>query len=314
MPQTDRILVVGSNGQIGTELVIRLREIYGQSNVIAADIKDADKETIKQFGPYETLNVLNAKRLFEVVQQYKITQIYLLAALLSATAEKNIKFAWDLNMNGLFNVLDLTNEKHIAKVYWPSSIAVFGPTTPAIKTPQATIMEPTTVYGISKQTGERWCEYYFQKYGVDVRSLRYPGLIGWKSAPGGGTTDYAVHIFHEAKKSENYTCFLSENTRLPMMYMSDAIDATLQIMNAASNQVKIRSSYNVNGLDFTPKEIAQEIKKYHPAFEIAYEPDFRQAIADSWPDSIDDASAREDWGWKPSFDLSKLVKEMIDHV
>ena len=314
MPQTDRILVVGSNGQIGTELVIRLREIYGQSNVIAADIKDADKETIKQFGPYETLNVLNAKRLFEVVQQYKITQIYLLAALLSATAEKNIKFAWDLNMNGLFNVLDLAKEKHIAKVYWPSSIAVFGPTTPAIKTPQATIMEPTTVYGISKQTGERWCEYYFQKYGVDVRSLRYPGLIGWKSAPGGGTTDYAVHIFHEAKKSENYTCFLSENTRLPMMYMSDAIDATLQIMNAASNQVKIRSSYNVNGLDFTPKEIAQEIKKYHPAFEIAYEPDFRQAIADSWPDSIDDASAREDWGWKPSFDLSKLVKEMIDHV
>jgi nucleoside-diphosphate-sugar epimerase len=314
MTDTERILVVGSNGQIGTELVMRLREIYGHANVIAADIKDADKETLKQFGPYETLNVLNAKRLFEVVQQYKITQIYLLAALLSATAEKNIKFAWDLNMNGLFNVLDLAKEKHIAKVYWPSSIAVFGPSTPKLNTPQFTVMEPNTVYGISKQTGERWCEYYFEKYGVDVRSLRYPGLIGWKSAPGGGTTDYAVHIFHEAKKSGEYTCFLSENTRLPMMFMSDAIDATVSLMQAESQKVKIRSSYNVAGLDFTPEEISKELMKYYPQFKMKYASDFRQAIADSWPGSIDDTEARKDWGWKPKFDLTKLVKEMVENV
>lgn len=314
MAAIERILVIGSNGQIGTELVLRLREIYGHQNVIAADIKDADKETLRQFGPYETLNVLNAKRIFEVVQHYNITQIYLLAALLSATAEKNIKFAWDLNMNGLFNVLDLAKEKHISKVYWPSSIAVFGPSTPKLNTPQYTVMEPNTVYGISKQTGERWCEYYFEKYNVDVRSLRYPGLIGWKSAPGGGTTDYAVHIFHEAKKSGKYTCFLSEETRLPMMYMPDAIDATVNIMMADSEKVKIRSSYNISGVDFTPKEIANELKRYYPDFQIDYQPDFRQAIADSWPGSIDDSFARKDWGWNPKFDLSAMCKEMVEHI
>ncbi len=314
MADTDRILIIGSNGQIGTELVMRLREIYGHNNVIAADIKDADKETLRQFGPYETLNVLNAKRIFEIVQHYKITQIYLLAALLSATAEKNIKFAWDLNMNGLFNVLDLAKEKHIKKVYWPSSIAVFGPSTPKLNTPQYTVMEPNTVYGISKQTGERWCEYYFQKHGVDVRSLRYPGLIGWKSAPGGGTTDYAVHIFHEAKKSGKYTCFLSEETRLPMMYMPDAIDATVNIMQADASLIKIRSSYNISGVDFTPKEIAAELKKYYPEFSIDYAPDFRQEIANSWPGSMDDSFARKDWNWSPKFDLPKMVKEMVENI
>lgn len=314
MADTERILVVGSNGQIGTELVMRLREMYGHNNVIAADIKDADKETLRKFGPYETLNVLNAKRLFEMVQQYKITHIYLLAALLSATAEKNIKFAWDLNMNGLFNVLDLAKEKHIQKVYWPSSIAVFGPTTPKLNTPQYTVMEPNTVYGISKQTGERWCEYYFQKHGVDVRSLRYPGLIGWKSAPGGGTTDYAVHIFHEAKKTGTYECFLSEDTRLPMMYMPDAIDATIDIMLADADKIKIRSSYNISGVDFTPQEITQEIKNYYPDFKITYKSDFRQQIADSWPGSIDDSFARKDWDWKPKFDLSKMVKDMVENI
>ena len=314
MTDTERILVVGSNGQIGTELVMRLREMYGHNNVIAADIKDADKETLRKFGPYETLNVLNAKRLFEMVQQYKITHIYLLAALLSATAEKNIKFAWDLNMNGLFNVLDLAKEKHIKKVYWPSSIAVFGPTTPQLNTPQYTVMEPNTVYGISKQTGERWCEYYFQKHGVDVRSLRYPGLIGWKSAPGGGTTDYAVHIFHEAKKTGTYECFLSEDTRLPMMYMPDAIDATIDIMLADADKIKIRSSYNISGVDFTPQEITQEIKNYYPDFKITYKSDFRQQIADSWPGSIDDSFARKDWDWKPKFDLSKMVKDMVENI
>jgi len=220
-------------------------------------------------------------------------------------------FAWDLNMNGLFNVLDLAKEKHIDKVYWPSSIAVFGPTTPRINTPQFTIMEPNTVYGISKQTGERWCEYYFNKYAVDVRSLRYPGLIGWKTAPGGGTTDYAVHIYHEAIKNNSYECFLSENTTLPMMFMDDAIKATLDLMHSNPDNIKVRSSYNLAGMSFSPKEIASEIKNYFPEFQITYNPDSRQAIADSWPQSIDDSVARKEWGWKPSFDLKKMSEEMI---
>ncbi len=314
MKVKEKILVIGSSGQIGGELVEGLRLIYGQESVIASDIKDLDKESLKAEMPYETLNVLNGKRIFEIVQKYEITQIYLLAALLSATAEKNPMFAWDLNMNGLFNVLDLAKEGHIKKVYWPSSIAVFGPSTPRLNTPQYTIMEPNTVYGISKQTGERWCEYYFNKYNVDVRSLRYPGLIGYKSAPGGGTTDYAVHIYHEAIKHQQYECFLSENTALPMMYMPDAIKATLDLMHADAEKVKIRSSYNLSGMSFSPKEIAAEICNHYPNFKITYQPDSRQQIADSWPQSIDDSAAQQDWGWKAAFDLKKMSDDMFKHL
>jgi nucleoside-diphosphate-sugar epimerase len=308
------VLVIGSSGQLGGELVDKLRSIYGHDNVIASDIKDLDKEALKHAAPYEVLNVLNAKRMFEIVRKYDVKKIYLLAALLSATAEKSPMFAWDLNMNGLFNVLDLAKEGHINQVYWPSSIAAFGPTTPRINTPQFTIMEPTTVYGISKQTGERWCEYYFNKYNVDVRSLRYPGLIGWKSAPGGGTTDYAVHIFHEAIKNNTYECFLSADTALPMMYMDDAIKATVDLMLADSNKIKVRGSYNLGGISFTPEQIAEEIKNYYPDFTITYKPDFRQAIADTWPASIDDTVAQNDWGWRNEFDLKKMVKVMFDNL
>lgn len=307
-----RILVIGSMGQIGTELVEELRIKYGVENVIAADIKDVDKKS--KTGPYETLNVLNAKRLFEIIKQYNIGEVYLLAALLSATAEANIKFAWDLNMNGLFNVLDLAKEKQIDKVYWPSSIAVFGPNTPKQNTPQYTIMEPSTVYGISKQTGERWCEYYFNKFGVDVRGLRYPGLIGYKSAPGGGTTDYAVHIFHEAMKEKRYECFLNESTMLPMMYMPDAIRATISIMESDASKIKIRSGYNIAGMSFTPNEIAAEIRKHIPEFSISYRPDSRQQIADSWPQSINDKEAREDWGWLPKYDLNEMTADMLKNI
>lgn len=314
MSAKEKVLVIGSSGQIGGELVEGLRAIYGQDAVIASDIKDLDKEALKSLAPYETLNVLNSKRIFEIVKKYEITQIYLLAALLSATAEKNPMFAWDLNMNGLFNVLDLAKEGHIKKVYWPSSIAVFGPTTPRVNTPQYTIMEPNTVYGISKQTGERWCEYYFNKFGVDVRSLRYPGLIGYKSAPGGGTTDYAVHIYHEAIKHQQYECFLSENTALPMMYMPDAIKATIDLMHADASKVKIRSSYNLNGMSFSPKEIAQEICEHYPNFKITYNPDSRQQIADSWPQSIDDSAAQNDWGWKATFNLKTMSDDMFKHL
>jgi nucleoside-diphosphate-sugar epimerase len=309
----DMILVIGSSGQIGTELVEELRRVYGSSNVIASDI-NKPATNLQEEGPFEVLNVLDKQRIVEIIEKYKVTQVYLLAALLSATAEKNPAFGWELNMVGLFNILDLAKEGKIKKVYWPSSIAVFGPTTPRQNTPQHTITEPTTVYGISKFAGERWCEYYFQKYGVDVRGLRYPGLIGYKSAPGGGTTDYAVHIFHEALKSGSYECFLKENTVLPMMYMPDAIRATIGIMEAPSEKVKIRSSYNVAGMSFSPAEIAQEIKKSIPEFTISYKPDFRQQIADSWPESINDQSARIDWGWANDFDLSKMCEEMIKNL
>jgi nucleoside-diphosphate-sugar epimerase len=311
MKAKEKILVIGSSGQIGGELVEGLRTIYGQESVIASDIKDLDNYALITAAPYETLNVLDKNRIFEIVQKYEITQIYLLAALLSATAEKNPMFAWDLNMNGLFNVLDLAKEGHIKKVYWPSSIAVFGPTTPRVNTPQYTIMEPNTVYGISKQTGERWCEYYFNKYNVDVRSLRYPGLIGYKSAPGGGTTDYAVHIYHEAIKHQQYECFLSENTSLPMMYMPDAIKATIDLMHAEAEKVKIRSAYNLSGMSFSPKEIALEICTHFPTFKISYNPDSRQQIADSWPQSIDDSSARTHWGWIPEYDLARMTSDMF---
>lgn len=308
---SDKILVIGSSGQIGTELVQNLRDIYGIDNVVASDVKVTEQA---KEGPFEVIDVMNAQGLLEIVKRHNINQVYLLAALLSATAEKMPKFGWDLNMQGLFNVLDLAKEKIIQKVYWPSSIAVFGPNTPSINTPQFTIMEPSTVYGISKQAGERWCEYYFKKYAVDVRSLRYPGLIGWKSAPGGGTTDYAVHIFHEALKSGSYECFLSENTTLPMMYMPDAIKATIGIMQADSQKVKIRSSYNLSGFSFSPKEIALEIKKHIPNFTISYKPDSRQQIADSWPKSIDSSEANKDWGWAPEYDLTGMTNDMLKNL
>jgi nucleoside-diphosphate-sugar epimerase len=304
---TDHILVIGSSGQIGTELVARLRELYGSSRVIASDL---NIPTVSD-GPFEQLNVLDAQRLSEILNKYKISEVYLLAAMLSATGEKFPMKAWDLNMNGLFLLLEAAKEGRIQKLYWPSSIAVFGPTTPRINTPQHTIAEPTTVYGISKQTGERWCEYYHQKYGVDVRSLRYPGLIGWKSAPGGGTTDYAVHIFHEALEKGSYTSFLSANTALPMMYMPDGINSTINIMQAPAEQIKIRSSYNLAAMTFTPEEIAAEIRKHIPEFSISYAPDFRQAIADSWPASIDDSAARNDWNWTPEYDLAKMTEDML---
>ncbi len=305
---TDKVLIIGAGGQIGTELLERLNQIHGPSNVIAADLNSSSAFANN---PYEKLDILDKEALYNVIKKHQINQVYLLAALLSATAEKNPMFGWQLNMDGLFNILNLAKEKIIDKVYWPSSIAVFGPTTPKLNTPQYTVMEPSTVYGISKQAGERWCEYYFNKYNVDVRSLRYPGLIGWKSAPGGGTTDYAVHIFHHALESGNYECFLSEDTTLPMMYMPDAIKATVDIMHAPSENVKIRSSYNLAGFSFSPKEIAAEIKKHIPNFEITYKSDFRQNIADSWPQSIDDLSASQDWGWKPDYDLNQMIKDML---
>ena len=309
----DKILVIGSSGQIGTELVMELRSLYGAGNVVACDLK-ASAQEVMESGAFESLDVLDKQKLYEVIKKHNITHVYLLAALLSATAEKNPMFAWKLNMESLFNILELAREGHIKKIYWPSSIAVFGPTTPRLNTPQYTIVEPSTIYGISKQAGERWCEWYFKKYGVDTRSLRYPGLIGWKSAPGGGTTDYAVHIFHEALKTNSYECFLSENTVLPMMYMPDAIRATIEIMDAPSEKIKIRGAYNLAGTSFSPKEIAIEIGKKLPGFQISYNPDFRQQIADSWPASIDDAQAKEDWGWKHQFDLLGITSDMLDHL
>lgn len=308
---SETILVIGSSGQIGTELVEELKKMYGNDNVVASDIKMPQQE---QSGPFEIVDILNKEQLLAIVKKYQVTQVYLLAALLSATAEKNPEFGWQLNMDSLFNVLNLAKEGIIKKVYWPSSIAVFGPTTPRVNTPQLTIMEPTTVYGISKQAGERWCEYYFNKYNVDVRSIRYPGLIGYKSLPGGGTTDYAVDIYHQALKTGNFSCFLSENTYLPMMYMPDAIRATIELMHAKAEDVKIRSSYNLGGISFSPKEIAAEIKKHLPNFEISYNVDERQKIADSWPQSIDDVAAQEDWGWRHQYDLNAMTIDMFKHL
>ena len=308
-----KILIIGACGQIGTELTQKLRNIYGNDNVIASDIRKLNNDIVNN-GIFEVVNALDYNQIEHLIEQYQITDVYLMAALLSATAEKNPAFAWDLNMNSLFHVLNLAKAKKIKKIFWPSSIAVFGPTTPRINTPQYTIMEPTTVYGISKQTGERWCEYYHRVYGVDVRSIRYPGLISWSTEPGGGTTDYAVDIYHKALKDEKYECFLSSGTALPMMYMDDAIRATIEIMQASSEQIKIRSSYNLSGISFTPAEIAEEIKKHIPDFTISYKPDFRQKIADSWPASIDDSYAREHWHWMHKFDLASMTKEMLEHL
>lgn len=308
-----RILIIGASGQIGTELAAFLRKKHGSHKVVTSDIKEGDNEIINS-GPFEILDATDYDALQDVVIDYEISEVYLLAAMLSATAEKFPMRAWNLNMDSLFNVLNLARDKKIEKVFWPSSIAVFGPTTPKINTPQRTIMEPSTVYGISKQSGERWCEYYHEKYGVDVRSIRYPGLISYKTAPGGGTTDYAVDIYHKALKHGKYECFLNGDTTLPMMYIDDAIKATVSIMDANPKDLKIRYGYNLAGMSFNPEEIAESIRKYVPDFEITYAPDFRQQIADSWPQSIDDSDARTDWGWEHKFSLDTMTKTMIENL
>lgn len=304
------ILVIGAAGQIGTDLTLKLREIYGTDRVIATDIRDTPPPELLD-GPFERLNILDKEGLFEVVRRNNVEEVYLLAALLSATAEQNPALGWDLNMNGLSNVLDLSRDGHIKRIFWPSSIAVFGPNTPKDKTPQRTIMEPTTVYGITKVAGESWCEYYHKRYGIDIRSVRFPGIVGYKSAPGGGTTDYAVHIFHEAIKNGRYDCFLSEDAALPMMYMPDCIKSILEIMDAPEENITLRTSYNISGVSFTPKMLSAAIQKEMPDFTISYHPDYRDKIAGSWPSSLDDSLARKDWGWKPDFDLDSLVSDML---
>ncbi|MDN3655771.1 NAD-dependent epimerase/dehydratase family protein [Ferruginibacter paludis] len=309
----EKILVIGASGQIGVELTLALRKIYGNASVVASDLRE-ENELLKGTGPYVSLDVMNKEMLHVQVIRQNITQIYLLAAILSATGEKNPNLAWSLNMQSLLNVLDIAKEEKIHKVYWPSSIAVFGPTSPKKNCPQQTVIEPITVYGISKYAGEFWCNYYHQRWGLDVRSIRYPGLISYKSAPGGGTTDYAVEIFHDALEEKKYDCFLQEDTYLPMMYMPDAIKATLELMEAPAEKITIRTSYNISGMSFSPKEIAAEIKKHIPEFAISYNPDYRQQIANSWPQSIDDSVARKDWGWKEDFDLSAMTKDMLENL
>lgn len=309
----EKILVIGASGQIGVELTLALRKIYGNANVVASDLRE-ENDLLKGTGPYVSLDVMNKEMLHVQVIRQNITQVYLLAAILSATGEKNPNLAWSLNMQSLLNVLDIAREENLHKVYWPSSIAVFGPTSPKQNCPQQTIIEPTTVYGISKYAGEFWCHYFNQRYGVDVRSLRYPGLISYKSEPGGGTTDYAVDIFYKAKKEKNYECFLREDTYLPMMYMPDAIRATIELMEAPADKISVRTSYNLSAMSFSPKEITAEIKKYVPDFSVSYKPDYRQPIADSWPQSIDDAVARRDWGWKEEFNLQQMTKDMLENL
>lgn len=308
-----KILIIGACGQIGTELTLKLREIHGRDQVIASDIREGADE-LMQSGPFEMADATDEAHIREIIEKNGVKEIYLMAAMLSATAEKAPMKAWHLNMNSLFHILELGKEGKLDKIFWPSSIAVFGPTTPKNGTPQTTIMEPTTVYGISKQTGERWCEYYYNKFGVDVRSIRYPGIISYKTLPGGGTTDYAIEIFHEAIKKGEYTCFLSEDAALPMMYMDDAIKATVDIMEAPENNIKVRSSYNLAAISFTPEILADEIKNHLGDFQISYEPDFRQKIAESWPSEIDDSAARRDWGWEHDYDLEKMCKTMLAGV
>ena len=308
-----KILIIGACGQIGSELTYKLREIHGDDNVIASDISYNNLDVVNS-GIFEIVDAQDYASILICVEKHKIDTIYLMAAMLSATGEKYPMKAWDLNMNSLFHVLNLAKAKYISKIFWPSSIAVFGPTTPKENTPQHTVMEPSTVYGITKQVGERWCEYYFEKYDVDVRSIRYPGIISWKTLPGGGTTDYAVEIYHKALKDGAYESFLSKNTELPMMFMDDAIDATIKIMDAPADNVSIRSSYNLAAMSFTPKEIAESIKSELKDFTITYKPDFRQQIADSWPKSIDDSYARKDWNWNHNFDLKLMTKEMLTQL
>jgi nucleoside-diphosphate-sugar epimerase len=310
---TEKIVVLGSAGQIGTDLVDTLRQQHGSDNVIATDIKDQPKE-FKDKGPFVMMDVLDTNAVYELIKKNNVKQVYLLAALLSATAEQKMKAAWKLNMEGLFLMLDYLKENPDIKMFWPSSIAAFGPTTPKRNTPQDTIMDPATVYGISKQVGERWCEYYHQKFNVDVRSIRYPGLISWKAEPGGGTTDYAVNIFHEALLHKKYECFLNEQTMLPMMYMPDAIRGTIELMNTNAQNVKVRSSYNFAAFSFTPADLVNEIKKHIPEFTCSYKEDFRQQIANGWPQSIDDNVARKQWGWKHVYDLSKMTGDMLTNL
>jgi nucleoside-diphosphate-sugar epimerase len=309
----EKILVIGASGQIGVELTLALRKIYGGSQVIASDLRE-ENELLKGTGPYVSLDVMNKEMLHVQILRQNITQVYLLAAMLSATGEKNPPLAWNLNMQSLLNVLDIAKEEKLHKVYWPSSIAVFGPTSPKLDCPQQTIIEPTTVYGISKYAGEFWCNYFFHRYGVDVRSLRYPGLISYKSSPGGGTTDYAIEIFHSAKEKGKYTSFLNEYTRLPMMYMPDAIRATIEMMEAPAEKIKVRTSYNISAMSFSPIEIATEIQKHIPSFKIDFKPDFRQTIAESWPQSIDDTHARNDWGWRHDYDLPRMTTDMLQNI
>lgn len=308
-----KILIIGAAGQIGTELVVELSKKHGKEAVIAADIKPTPPSALKAYD-YRELNILAKEAVITLIKEEGVTDVYLLAALLSATAEENPDFAWKLNMEGLFTILDLAKEGVIKKIFWPSSIAVFGPTTPKENTPQQTIMEPSTVYGISKQAGEQWCAYYHKRYGVDVRSIRYPGLISYTAPPGGGTTDYAVEIFYHAKSTNSYTSFLSAKSALPMMYMEDAIRATISLMEAPAEKLRIRTSYNLAGISITPEKLSEAIQQHLPEFKIAYAPDFRQKIADSWPSSIDDTFAQEDWGWKINYTLEKLVKTMLDNV
>ena len=308
-----KILVIGAGGQLGTELTKALAEKFGNQNIIATDFQDAVKDKFS-YCSFQTLNVMDKAALASIVETHSVSQIYHLAAILSAAGEKNPLQAWDLNMVGLLNVLEIAKSHTIEKVFWPSSIAVFGPNTIQEQTPQQTFKDPNTVYGISKLAGEHWCEYYYNTYGVDVRSLRYPGLIGYKSLPGGGTTDYAVDIYHKAALSEKFTCFLDKDTYLPMMYMDDAINATLQLMDADKESLSIRTSYNISGMSFSPKEIYESILAFYPNFEIEYQPDFRQQIADSWPNSIDDSIARKDWNWKPAYDLSNMTATIVNNL
>jgi len=310
--QKEKILVIGASGQIGVELTLALRNIYGNSQVIASDLRE-ENPLLAGTGPYVSLDVMNKEMLHVQVIRQNITQIYLLAAMLSATGEKNPHLAWHLNMQGLLNVLDIAREEKLNKVYWPSSIAVFGPTSPRRLCPQHTVIEPTTVYGISKYAGEFWCNYYHKRFGVDVRSIRYPGLISYKSLPGGGTTDYAVEIYQEALLHGKYHCYLASDTYLPMMYMPDALRATLELMEAPADAISVRTSYNIAGMSFSPAEIGASIQKHLPDFNLQYKPDYRQAIADSWPQSIDDSVARSDWGWQPAFDLDRMTVDMLNH-
>lgn len=311
--ESETILIIGACGQVGSELTEQLRKNYNPSRVIATDVKEPS-DTMRESGPFEHLDVMDKARIAELVKKYNVTQVYNLAALLSATAEQKPMFGWKLNMEGLLNVLELARESSIRKVFWPSSIAVFGPSTPKENTPQNTIMDPNTVYGISKLAGERWCAYFYEKFGVDVRSVRYPGLISYKTLPGGGTTDYAIDIFHHALKTKTYECFLAEHTSLPMLYMPDAIKATIDLMETDATNVKIRSSYNIAGFSFNPEELAAHIKNHIPEFSISYKPDFRQKIAEGWPGSIDDDRARTDWNWKPDYDVSAMVADMLKQL
>jgi nucleoside-diphosphate-sugar epimerase len=308
-----KILILGACGQIGTELTLELRSRHGSESVIATDIREGQDE-LMQSGPFITLDATDAKAIADVLNSHEISEVYLMAAMLSATAEKNPFRAWDLNMSSLLNVLELARSGKFTKLFWPSSIAVFGPTTPREHTPQSTIMEPTTVYGISKLAGEGWCSYYHRKFGVDVRSIRYPGLISWKTQPGGGTTDYAVEIYQEALNSGAYQCFVSRDTRLPMMYMDDAISATLQLMDAPAERIGVRTSYNLGAVSFTPAQMAESIREELPDFQISYKPDYRQEIADTWPESIDDSKAREEWGWQHRFGLEEITREMLSRL